>query len=137
MFPPDISEATAIAVAILDRIQCIDGIIVQKKAIAITKGTKTKPNCLAFHLSATYHGYLRGLEMMQVPKLLRADLGGGWKEFTIKEKDSFEGVTDMDVFLTSQERQSILLHLLNSVRAEKSMVIADRIKFREGEAISK
>ena len=53
--------------------------------MTITKGTKTKPNCYAFHLSATYSGYLRGLERMQMPKPLREDLGGGMKEFTIKE----------------------------------------------------
>ena len=53
--------------------------------MTITKGTKTKPNCYAFHLSATYSGYLRGLERMQMPKPLREDLGGGMKEFTIRE----------------------------------------------------
>ena len=56
--------------------------------------------------------------MMQVPKRLREDLGGGMKEFTIHEASNFEGIEDMNSFLTSQERQAIILHLLHSLRAE-------------------
>ena len=44
------------------------------------------------------------------------------------------GIEDMNVFLTSQERQSIIWHLLNSLRAEKGDTVS-RLKFREGEAI--
>lgn len=85
----------------------IPGIIIQTKTLTLTKRAKAKPNCYAFHLTATYQGlvtqylnihivnkqlffifyfrYLRGLELMQVPKPLKNDLGGGTKEFTIKE----------------------------------------------------
>ena len=104
--------------------------------MTITKGTKTKPNCYAFHLSATYSGYLRGLERMQMPKPLREDLGGGMKEFTIKEASSFQSIEEMSDFLTSQERQAIILHLLHSLRADKGDVVG-KLKFRDGEAISK
>ena len=124
--------------------------------MTITKGTKTKPNCYAFHLSATYSGYLRGLERMQMPKPLREDLGGGMKEFTIKEvfvlffsrtawtnnsnfffqAPNFQSIEEMSDFLTSQERQAIILHLLHSLRADKGDVVG-KLKFRDGEAISK
>lgn len=67
------------------RVERIEGMKAQPKAITITQGTKTKPNCWAFHLNATYQGYLKGLELMQVPKLLKDEQGGGMKEFTIKE----------------------------------------------------
>ena len=56
--------------------------------------------------------------MMQVPKRLRDDLGGGMKEFTIQEASNFEDIEEMNSFLTSQERQAIILHLLHSLRAE-------------------
>ena len=82
-FPPDISEATVLWFK--TRIEKIEGLILHTRSITITKGTKTKPNCYAFHLSASYSGYLRGLEKMQMPKPLREDLGGGMKEFTISE----------------------------------------------------
>ena len=53
--------------------------------MTITKGTKTRPNCFSFHLSASYHGYLKGLELMQVPKAIKEEYGGGMKEFTLSE----------------------------------------------------
>ena len=42
----------------------------------------------------------------------------------------------MSDFLTSQERQAIILHLLHSLRADKGDVVG-KLKFRDGEAISK
>ena len=72
-FPPDISEATVLWFK--SHLEKIAGLIVRTKTITIAKGTKTRPNCFAFHLTASYQGYLRGLEMMQVPKRLKDDLG--------------------------------------------------------------
>ena len=34
----------------------IPGLIIRTKTITITKGTKTRPNCFAFHLTASYQG---------------------------------------------------------------------------------
>ena len=84
-----------------------------------------------------FSGYLRGLEMMQVPKNIRDDLGGGMKEFTLKEASSFQDIEEMNNFLTSQERQAIILHLLHSLRAEAGGDSVSKLRFREGEAISK
>ena len=42
----------------------------------------------------------------------------------------------MSAFLTSQERQAIILHLLHSLRADKGDTVG-KLKFRDGEAISK
>ena len=86
-FPPDISEATVLWFK--TRLEKIEGLTLHTKSITITKGTKTKPNCYAFHLSASYSGYLRGLESLQMPKPIKEDLGGGMKEFTINEVSSF------------------------------------------------
>merc|ERR1711884_242093 len=133
-FPADISEATVWWFK--GRLEKVDGLLVKTRSMTITKGTKTKPNCYAFHLSATYSGYLRGLERMQMPKPLREDLGGGMKEFTIKEAPNFQSIEEMSDFLTSQERQAIILHLLHSLRADKGDVVG-KLKFRDGEAISK
>ena len=44
---------------------------------------------------------------------------------------------DMNSFLTSQEQQAIILHLLHSIRAEAGGDSVSKIRFREGEAISK
>lgn len=131
-FPPDSAESTILWFK--QRIEKIPGIVLHTKSITISKGTKTRPNCYAFHLAATYQCYLRGLELLQVPKPLKEDVGGGTKEFNLKEASSFRGIENMDDFLTSQERQAIILHLLHTVRAERGDSVG-KLKFREGEAI--
>jgi hypothetical protein len=50
---------------------------------------------------------------------------------------NFRGIESLNEFLTSQERQAVILHLLNSLRAEKGDRVAGKIDFLEGEAISK
>ena len=82
-FPPDCSES--IVLWLKSKIEKIPGINLRTKTITITKGTKTLPNCFSFRLSASYQGYLQGLELMQVPKPIKEDIGGGMKEFTISE----------------------------------------------------
>ena len=49
---------------------------------------------------------------------------------------NFVNIEAAEKFLSSAERQSILLHFLNSMRAEKGESVGNVI-FREGEAISK
>ena len=93
---------------------------------------------------------------MHVPKLLKEELGGGNKEFSLTEGGStrstssetpntdnnnilaganFVNIEEADRFLTSADRQSILLHFLNSIRAEAGDSLGN-LAFREGEAIS-
>ena len=85
-FPFDSSESNVLWYK--NQIEKIPGINLRTKSITITKGTKTKPNSFSFYLSASYHGYLQGLESMQIPKPIKEDLGGGMKEFTIREVSS-------------------------------------------------
>ena len=100
--------------------------------------------------------FLRGLEEMHIPKLLKDELGGGRKEFSLAEGKcqlwngfflkphcqllmkgaNFVNIEQAEKFLSSAERQSILLHFLNSMRAEKGESVGS-VTFREGEAISK
>ena len=49
----------------------------------------------------------------------------------------FKNIENMDEFLSSQERQAIIFHLLNGIRAEKGESATEKLKFREGEAIRK
>ena len=57
-FPHDISEEPSEATILWfkSRLEKIAGLIVRSKTITITKGTKTIPNCIAFHLTASYQG---------------------------------------------------------------------------------
>ena len=91
---------------------------------------------------------------MHVPKLLKDELGGGKKEFSLADGElqsillfkriiyqstsggDFVNIEKAEAFLSSADRQSILLHFLNSIRADKGDTVAE-VTFREGEAISK
>ena len=47
---------------------------------------------------------------------------------------NFVNIEQAETFLSSADRQSILLHLLNSLRADKGDCMGE-LTFREGEAI--
>jgi hypothetical protein len=44
--------------------------------------------------------FLRGLEELRVPKVLRREAGGGRREFTIAEAESFRDIEDTEKFLS-------------------------------------
>ena len=71
---------------------------------------------------------------MHVPKHIKEELGGGRKEFNLTEGADFQNIEDAEKFLTSADRQSVLLHFLNGLRAEKGDSVGN-VKLREGEAI--
>lgn len=54
---------------------------------------------------------------MNLPKNLRQEYGGGLKEFVVSDANGFEGIDDETQFFTSQERQSLVLHLLHTLKA--------------------
>lgn len=57
------------------------------------------------------------------------------KEFVFEDQDCFEGVLEEKRFLNSQERQSIVYHMLNNLRATEGEEV-EGIKFLQGEPIS-
>jgi len=130
-FPPDTAESTV--VWFKARLQRLSELVVITRSLSLAKRATFKP-CYAFHITAQYQGFLRGLEELHIPKPLREDLGGGTKEFSLKECNKFNNVEDAEKFLSSSEKSEILLHFLNSLKAEKGDEVAN-IVFREGEAI--
>ena len=53
------------------------------------------------------------------------------------QASDFKNIETIDVFLSSEERQAIIFHLLNSIRAQKGDAATESLKFRDGEAICK
>ena len=53
-FPPESSESTIFWFK--ERIEKIPGIILKTKSMTLSKGTKTRPNCYGFLISASYQG---------------------------------------------------------------------------------
>ena len=71
---------------------------------------------------------------MAICKPLRQEYGGGKREFMYDEQQCFEGVEEEEGFLTSQERESIVYHMLMNMRAEQGEVLG-KVKFLEGQSI--
>ena len=123
-FPYNAKETTVLWFK--NRIERIPGIIVKSKSLSTSgKCSKTlKPIrqiCHAFYIKATYECYLKGLDQMHIPKLLKDDFGGGSKEFSLQHMNLFKDIENFDIFLTSQERQSILEFILNRLRAQEGI----------------
>ncbi|XP_055956117.1 anoctamin-8 isoform X2 [Patella vulgata] len=87
-----------------------------------------------FYMTATYENLLKGAEDLAIQKPLKSEYGGGLKEFTFEDQECFAGIQDEKAFLTSQERQAILYHMLNNLRAEEGEEL-EKIKFLEGQPI--
>jgi len=73
---------------------------------------------------------------VHLPKSLRQEFGGGLKEFVGSEANCFEGSDDEIRFFTTQERQSLVLHLLHTLRAgPHDLHSLPGLKMVEGQAI--
>jgi anoctamin-8 len=79
---------------------------------------------------------LRAAEELCIRKPVKSEYGGGIKEFVVEDQEFFIGVDDAKGFFTSQERQSIVRHLLFNLRAHQGDTLGS-IRFLEGQAISK
>ena len=86
------------------------------------------------YFSIFHCSLLKAAEEVHLPKTLRCEYGGGLKEFTQQEADHFEGINDERTFFTTQERQWLVLHLLETLRASKEDQVGG-LRFIEGQAI--
>ena len=79
---------------------------------------------------------MKAAEEIHLPKSLRQEFGGGLKEFIGSESSCFEGSDDEARFFTTQERQSLVLHLLHTLRAgPQDLHSLPGLKMVEGQAI--
>lgn len=77
---------------------------------------------------------LKAAEEVHLPKAVRPERGGGLKEFVQTEMNCFEGIEEEGFFFTTQERQSLVLHLLQTLRAVQGDSLPG-LKLIEGQAI--
>ena len=121
-FPHDAKETTVLWFK--KKIETIPGIVLQTRSLSkstpCSKSMKlSQTKCQSFYIKGTYECYLRNLEQMHVPKALKDEFGGGNKEFVFEEMVCFENIENFEAFLSSQERQSILMFAINRIRAQK------------------
>lgn len=60
--------------------------------------------------------------------------GGGLREFILSEMNIFEGIEDHSYFFTMQERQSLILYILNTRRVQNCTWVNGLV---EGQPLSK
>ena len=120
-FPHDACETSVLWFK--ERLETIPGIYLQTKSLSknipCSKSMKMlQTKCQSFFVKATYECYLKNLEQMHIPKELKDEFGGGNKEFVFDDMNCFENIENFDAFLTSQERQSILMFAINRIKAQ-------------------
>ncbi|GBP16845.1 Anoctamin-8 [Eumeta japonica] len=74
--------------------------------------------CSAFYITADDDVLLQTAEEVHLPKLLKPEFGGGYKEFTVRDMHCFQKGTSASELLNSQERSALVKHVLESARAE-------------------
>ncbi|CAB3226043.1 unnamed protein product [Arctia plantaginis] len=74
--------------------------------------------CSAFYITADDDVLLQTAEEMHLPKLLKPEFGGGYKEFTVRDMHCFQKSSTASELLNSQERAALVKHVLESARAE-------------------
>ena len=58
---------------------------------------------------------------MKAKKPLKDEYGGGDKCFVFKELSCYKDIESFETFLTSQERQSALMFIINRLRAQEGI----------------
>ncbi|CAD6997584.1 unnamed protein product, partial [Ceratitis capitata] len=109
------------------------GLVVQVKAHESTRRN-------AFYISAPTNVLFKAAEEARLPKRLRPDLGGALREFTTRESHCFQQLRTEDgsnALFTSQERQWLVLQVLQGLRASQTDIEAlqGRAAVAEGQSI--
>uniref|UniRef100_A0A0K8V6C9 Anoctamin n=1 Tax=Bactrocera latifrons TaxID=174628 RepID=A0A0K8V6C9_BACLA len=109
------------------------GLVVQVKAHESTRRN-------AFYISAPTNVLFKAAEEARLPKRLRPDLGGALREFTTRESHCFQQLRIEDgssALFTSQERQWLVLQVLQGLRASQADIEAlqGRAAVAEGQSI--
>ncbi|XP_069962838.1 anoctamin-8 isoform X3 [Bactrocera oleae] len=122
---------------LLSRLRCQPpsglGLVVQVKAHESTRRN-------AFYISAPTNVLFKAAEEARLPKRLRPDLGGALREFTTRESHCFQQILTEDgssALFTSQERQWLVLQVLQGLRASQADIEAlqGRATVAEGQSI--
>ncbi|XP_063222140.1 anoctamin-8 [Bacillus rossius redtenbacheri] len=126
MFPPGAQDITLMW--LLSRLRAgTPGLVVHVRHHASS-------DSYGFYLTAPFNVLLKAAEEVHLPKSLCRDVGGGLKEFVQQEKMYFEGIENEREFFSTQERQLLVLHLLQTLRAGPEDQLAG-VKLIEGQAI--
>ena len=82
------------------------------------------------------YSLLKGAEEILLKKKLKDEHGGQLRDFFMEDCRMYEDVGDPSLFFTSQERQQIILHLINNLRLESTQKVQGHLMV-EGQAIGR
>lgn len=83
-----------------------------------------------------FFSLLKAAEEYHLPKALKESKGGGLKEFFVQDFLSYEGAPHEERFFTTEERQWLVLRLLESIRAKSNDVnVVPGLTLLEGQPI--
>lgn len=68
-----------------------------------------------FYVTASYTKLLQGAEDLQLRKTIKSKFGGGTNEFIYDEQEIYENIENQALFLSTQEKQSIIYEFLNQI----------------------
>uniref|UniRef100_A0A6P7G5P8 Anoctamin n=1 Tax=Diabrotica virgifera virgifera TaxID=50390 RepID=A0A6P7G5P8_DIAVI len=112
-FPPETKDS--LLLWLLSKLRQSPGLTVHVRHHTSTRSS-------AFYVTAPFTVLLRAAEEYHLPKALKEDKGGGLKEFFVQDYISYENAEDEKLFFTTEERQWLVLHILESIRAKPSDV---------------
>ncbi|XP_030764721.1 anoctamin-8 isoform X2 [Sitophilus oryzae] len=126
-FPPNAEDQFLLW--LLAKLRQFHGLTVHVRHHASTQSS-------AFYLSAPLSVLLKAAEEYHLPKRLKQCKGGGLKEFFVQEFQSYEGSDNEEQFFTTEERQWLVLRLLEGIRAKKEELnTVNNITLLEGQPI--
>ncbi|KAJ8935020.1 hypothetical protein NQ314_013045 [Rhamnusium bicolor] len=127
VFPPGAEDSMLLW--LLSKLRQSPGLTVHVRHHASTQSS-------AFYLTAPFPILLKAAEEYHLPKALKESKGGGLKEFFVQDFLSYEGAQDEEHFFTTEERQWLVLRLLESIRAKSSDVaVTPGLTLLEGQPI--
>ncbi|XP_022912435.2 anoctamin-10 isoform X1 [Onthophagus taurus] len=109
VFPPNTEDSSLLW--LLSKLRQSPGLTVHVRHHASTQSS-------AFYLTAPFNILLKAAEEYHLPKSLKDSKGGGLKEFSVQDVQLFEGCENEEFFFTTQERQWLVLRLLESIRSK-------------------
>jgi hypothetical protein len=94
---------------------------------------------LFYNLIKKKNRLLQGAENLQLKKVIKSKFGGGTKEFIFEEQEFYENIENEDVFLNTQEKQSIIYEFLNQIVCTTDIeeIVFDSKKVPNGRKLSK
>jgi len=81
---------------------------------------------------------LKGADKLQLKKPIKSNFGGGMKEFIFDEQEFYENIEKQSLFLTTQEKQSIIYEFLNKItwNSDDGEIFINSIKLKTGRKLS-